>query len=187
MGSKSPAPLSPKSFTGCNPMAAEPAAQRAAVASDQPFVRIQAVGKSYRTKGKSLKALDPISLDLATGEFISVVGPSGCGKSTLMMLVAGLVPVTSGQVIIEGRRVTSPYTNVGIVFQRDALLDWRTVIDNVLLQIDIRRLPRARYTQAAHDLLARVGIAGFETYHPWELSGGMRQRVALCRALIHDP
>ena len=73
------------------------------------------------------------------------------------------------------------------MFQRDALLDWRTVIDNVLLQIDIRRLPRARYDQAARDLLARVGLAGFETYHPWELSGGMRQRVALCRALIHDP
>jgi NitT/TauT family transport system ATP-binding protein len=168
-------------------MAAELAEQRAAVGTDQPFVRIQAVGKSYRTKGRRLKALDPINLDLATGEFISVVGPSGCGKSTLMMLVAGLVPVTTGQIEIEGRRVTSPYTNVGIVFQRDALLDWRTVIDNVLLQIDIRRLPRARYDQAARDLLARVGLAGFETYHPWELSGGMRQRVALCRALIHDP
>jgi NitT/TauT family transport system ATP-binding protein len=168
-------------------MAADLAGERAVAAAEEPFVRIQAVGKSYRTKGGSLKALDPISLDLATGEFISVVGPSGCGKSTLLMLVAGLVPVTSGQVVIEGRRVTSPYTNVGIVFQRDALLDWRNVIDNVLLQIDIRRLPRARYEQAARDLLARVGLAGFETYHPWELSGGMRQRVALCRALIHAP
>src|SRR5688500_6697501 len=99
--------------------------QRVAVHTEH-FVRVQAVGKSYRTKGRSLKALDPVDLDLAPGEFISVVGPSGCGKSTLLMLVAGLVPATIGQIVIEGRRVTSPYTNVGIVFQRDALLYWRT-------------------------------------------------------------
>jgi NitT/TauT family transport system ATP-binding protein len=169
-------------------MIADRAHDRAVVGiGNQPFMSIQAVGKTYRGKERSVKALDPVNLDLAAGEFVSVVGPSGCGKSTLIMLVAGLVPMTTGQVVIEGRRVMSPYTNVGIIFQRDALLDWRTVLDNVLLQIDIRRLPRSRYEPLARELLTRVGLGGFETYHPWELSGGMRQRVALCRALIHDP
>ena len=169
-------------------MASDLADKHAAVGTgNEPFVRIAAVGKTYRSKGRSLQALEPISLDLAAGEFVTVVGPSGCGKSTLIMLVAGLVPATTGQIVIEGRRVTTPYTDVGVIFQRDALLDWRTVLDNVLLQIDIRRLPRSRYERPARDLLARVGLGGFENYHPWELSGGMRQRVALCRALIHDP
>jgi NitT/TauT family transport system ATP-binding protein len=145
------------------------------------------VEKTYVARGRELKALDGISLDLLPGEFVSIVGPSGCGKSTLMMLVAGLIPVSAGEIVIQGHRVSKPYTDVGVIFQRDALLEWRTVLDNVLLQIDVRRLKRSRYEAPARELLARVGLEGFENYYPWELSGGMRQRVSLCRGLIHDP
>jgi NitT/TauT family transport system ATP-binding protein len=151
------------------------------------FVEMRNVEKTYLARGEGLKAVDGLTLDLATGEFLSIVGPSGCGKSTLMMMVAGLIPVTAGEIIIQGRRVTGPHTDVGVIFQRDALLEWRTVLNNVLLQIDIRRLDRRRYDAVARELLARAGLGGFETYYPWELSGGMRQRVALCRALVHDP
>jgi NitT/TauT family transport system ATP-binding protein len=153
----------------------------------EPFVRTKAVEKTFVSRGRELKAVDGVSLDILPGEFVSIVGPSGCGKSTLMMMVAGLIPVTAGEIVIHGQRVVAPYTDVGVIFQRDALLEWRTVLDNVLLQIDVRRLKRSRYEQAARELLARVGLQGFEGYYPWELSGGMRQRVSLCRGLIHDP
>jgi NitT/TauT family transport system ATP-binding protein len=152
-----------------------------------PFVEIRAVEKSFIARGRDLIAVDGASFDLRTGEFLSVVGPSGCGKSTLMMMVAGLIPVSAGEILIRGQRVIKPYTDVGVIFQRDALLEWRTVLANVLLQIDIRRLDRGRYEPVAHELLRRVGLEGFDGYYPWELSGGMRQRVSLCRALIHDP
>jgi len=152
-----------------------------------PFVTLDGVEKTYRAPGRVLRALDRTTFTLGRGEFVSIVGPSGCGKSTLLMLIAGLIPATAGAVAIQGERVTRPYTDVGVVFQQDALLAWRSVLDNVLLQIDVRRLPRRRYTETAHALLARVGLGGFEAYYPSELSGGMRQRVALCRALVHDP
>jgi NitT/TauT family transport system ATP-binding protein len=131
--------------------------------------------------------IERINFKIASGAFVSIVGPSGCGKSTLMMMVAGLLAVSAGEIVIQGRRVTAPHTDVGVIFQRDALLEWRTVLNNVLLQIDVRRLDRRRYEPVARELLARTGLAGFEKYYPWELSGGMRQRVALCRALVHDP
>jgi NitT/TauT family transport system ATP-binding protein len=156
----------------------------AAGAEATQFVRIENVDKTFQARGRGLKALDGITRNLRVGEFLSVVGPSGCGKSTLMM-VAGLVPVSSGAISIKGKTVTKLYTDVGMIFQRDALLEWRTVLDNVLLQIDVRRLKD--YEPAARALRARVGLAGFENYHPWELSGGMRQRVALCHGLVHDP
>jgi NitT/TauT family transport system ATP-binding protein len=152
-----------------------------------PLVRVEHAEKTYAARGRALKALERITLDLDPGEFVSVVGPSGCGKSTLMMLVAGLLPVSAGAVFICGQRVTRPWTELGVVFQSDALLPWRTALDNVLLQIDVRRRDRRAYEPVARQLLARVGLAGFETYYPSELSGGMRQRVALCRALVHSP
>ena len=127
--------------------------------------------KIYKTRGRALKAVDRISLDLREGEFVSIVGPSGCGKSTLMMMVAGLVPVSSGEISIKGETVRKPYTDVGVIFQRDALLEWRTVLNNVLLQIDVRGLPRSKYEAAARALLARVGLAGFENSYPWEAFG----------------
>ena len=159
-----------------------------AAKSGDPFVRIHQVGKSFSSRTRAtLKAVQDVSLDMHAGEFVSIVGPSGCGKSTLMMMVSGLIPTSGGAIEIENNSVTRPYTNLGIVFQRDALLEWRTVLDNVLLQVDIRRLNRATNTPRALALLARAGLAGFEKYYPWELSGGMRQRVAICRALISDP
>ena len=158
------------------------------VAASDPFLRIVGVDKVFLSRGRgALKAVDNVSLDIQTGEFVSIVGPSGCGKSTLMMMVSGLTAATSGEIVIDAKKVTRPYGNLGIVFQRDALLEWRNVLDNVLLQVDIRRLKRADFTPRALDLLARVGLADFEKYYPWELSGGMRQRVAICRALLNDP
>jgi NitT/TauT family transport system ATP-binding protein len=153
----------------------------------EPFARIERVDKTYAVRGRVLRALEGISLELGTGEFVSIVGPSGCGKSTLMMLVAGLLPASAGAIFIRGKRVTRPYTDLGVSFQRDALLEWRTALDNVLLQLDVRRIDRRQYVPVARALLARVGLEGFEGYYPAELSGGMRQRVALCRALVHDP
>ena len=157
-------------------------------AARERFLRITGVDKVFSSRGRgALKAVDNVSLEIQLGEFVSIVGPSGCGKSTLMMMVSGLVPTTSGEIIIDAKKVTKPYDNLGIVFQRDALLEWRTVLDNVLFQIDIRRQKRSEFTPHAVELLARAGLSGFEKYYPWELSGGMRQRVAICRALLNDP
>jgi NitT/TauT family transport system ATP-binding protein len=157
-------------------------------ATREPFLRIAGVNKVFSSRGRgALKAVDNVSLEIQLGEFVSIVGPSGCGKSTLMMMVSGLVPTSSGEIIIDAKKVTKPYDNLGIVFQRDALLEWRTVLDNVLFQTDIRRQSRAEFTPHAVELLARAGLSGFEKYYPWELSGGMRQRVAICRALLNNP
>jgi NitT/TauT family transport system ATP-binding protein len=152
----------------------------------KPIV-IKDVTKWYRSSEGPVHALAKTSLDIKDGEFVSVVGPSGCGKSTLLMIVAGLVAPSAGTIMIGGQAVTAPYTNLGIMFQRPVLLDWRTVIDNVLLQLELRGISRASYRERAVALLAQMGLAGFERRHPHELSGGMQQRVALCRSLIHDP
>jgi NitT/TauT family transport system ATP-binding protein len=160
----------------------------ARASADDPFVRILGVDKIFAPRGRAaLKAVDNVSLDIQAGEFVSLVGPSGCGKSTLMMMVSGLIPVTNGNIVIDSKVVRKPYANMGIVFQRDALLEWRSILDNVLLQADIRNLDRNPLTERALHLLARAGLAGFEKYYPWELSGGMRQRVAICRALVGNP
>jgi NitT/TauT family transport system ATP-binding protein len=151
------------------------------------MVEISEVSKTYVTGDGPLLALDRLSLQIGDGEFVSIVGPSGCGKSTLMLIAAGLVPPSSGAVHVGGTQVRAPYGNVGIVFQDATLYEWRRVLENVLLPIDIQRLDRRQYRQRALDLLQLVGLSGFERKYPFELSGGMRQRVALCRALIHDP
>jgi NitT/TauT family transport system ATP-binding protein len=122
------------------------------------------------------------------GEFVSVVGPSGCGKSTLLLMVAGLIPSSGGTITIGNSTVTKPYTDLGIVFQEPVLLDWRKVLGNVLLQVELRRgLDKKKYRARAFELLDLVGLSGFENRYPFELSGGMRQRVSICRALLHDP
>lgn len=118
---------------------------------------------------------------------MSILGPSGCGKSTLLMLIAGLYSPTHGQVRIGGQPVTQPRTDIGIVFQSPVLLDWRRVLDNVMLQVEARGLDKTRYRRRSLELLDAVGLTGFENAYPYALSGGMRQRVSICRALVHDP
>jgi NitT/TauT family transport system ATP-binding protein len=152
-----------------------------------PFLRIDGVGRRFVGPEGVVTALDGVSLDMRDGEFVSIVGPSGCGKSTLVMLVAGLMAPTAGRITINGRPVDRPQTDLGIVFQSPVLLAWRRALDNVLLQLEMRDLPVEPYRERARALLASVGLEGFERRYPHELSGGMRQRVALCRALIHDP
>lgn len=155
--------------------------------SNNTLIEIRQLNKTYPTADGGIHALATIDFDIDEGEFVSVLGPSGCGKSTLLMLISGLIRPTSGTVTIDGEQVEKPYTDLGIVFQRDVLLDWRLVIDNVLLQIEVRRLKRSDYRQQALDLLEQVGLSGFANRYPRELSGGMRQRVSICRALVHDP
>jgi NitT/TauT family transport system ATP-binding protein len=151
-------------------------------------VKIDGVRKLYETRGEPILALDNCDLEMKAGEFVSVVGPSGCGKSTLMLIVAGLIPASGGSVTIGDTVVSKPYTNLGIVFQEPVLLDWRKVMGNILLQVELRKgLNKKDYAARAHELLELVGLKGFEGRYPYELSGGMRQRVSICRALLHDP
>ncbi len=150
-------------------------------------VRIKSLVKVYETETDDVLALDGIDLDIKPGSFVAVVGPSGCGKSTLLSLLAGLTPITSGEILIDDEQVSKPHPKVGVVFQTDMLLYWRNILDNVLLPIEIKKLGRGSHQQKAAALLAQVGLQGFETKMPSELSGGMRQRVAICRALIQEP
>jgi NitT/TauT family transport system ATP-binding protein len=156
-------------------------------ADTRPLVTATEVTKTYTTRDGPVLALDHVSFDVPTGQFLSIVGPSGCGKSTLMLLVAGLLPASSGTITVDGVVVQRPYTNLGIVFQDAVLLDWRRVLDNLLLQIEVRHLDKRLYRDRAIELLGLVGLTGFEQKYPYELSGGMRQRVSICRALVHDP
>jgi NitT/TauT family transport system ATP-binding protein len=144
--------------------------------------------KTYPTQdGASVAALGPVSITVGAQEFVSVVGPSGCGKSTLLKIVAGLVPRSAGSVAIHGEEVLAPRADVGMVFQNPVLLPWKTVIENVLLPIKIRKRPLADFHERAMGLLSLVGLDGFEGRYPHELSGGMQQRAAIVRALIADP
>ena len=153
----------------------------------EPYIRLRDVGKVYDTEVGTVEACADVTLDIGQSEFVAIVGPSGCGKTTIMKMVAGLVPYTSGTITVGGKRVDRPQTDVGIVFQEPVLLDWRDVLANVMLQADIRRLDRSRYEPIARHLIEATGLQGFETRKPFELSGGMRQRVSICRALVHDP
>src|SRR5262245_14198407 len=164
--------------------------------ADQPmnFVELDRVSLRYGEHGDGTLALEGASLGVAAGEFVAVVGPSGCGKSTLMRVVTGLWPPTAGTVAVSGRDVTGPLSIVGMAFPNPTLLPWRKTLDNVMLPLEIvkphrsrLRRERAAYEAKARDLLALVGLKGFEDRFPWELSGGMQQRASLCRALIHDP
>ncbi|HEV8439584.1 MAG TPA: ABC transporter ATP-binding protein [Methylomirabilota bacterium] len=140
----------------------------------------------YESTTGPLRALSPTTLSVARGEFVSVLGPSGCGKSTLLNLLGGLMPPTTGRVLLDGQPLEEPSDRIGFVFQEPVLLPWRTVLDNVLLPAQMLRRP-GRHDLRARELLALVGLAGFEANYPRELSGGMRQRVALARALSVGP
>ena len=150
-------------------------------------IEIREVTKTYATATGGVLALDTCSLSVGDGEFLAIVGPSGCGKSTLLRLVAGLIPVSSGSIAVSGKPVGGPLQDVGIVFQQPILLDWLTVLGNVLFQIDMRGLNVAQYKPRALELLDQVGLAEFADKRPYELSGGMKQRVAIARALVHEP
>jgi NitT/TauT family transport system ATP-binding protein len=150
-------------------------------------ISVRNVSKSYGTEHFGKQVIHNCSFTLERGKLTVMIGPSGCGKSTLMMCVAGLIEASAGSVRVGSTRVSGPFTQVGIVFQEPLLLDWRTVLGNVLFQVEMRGLDPKAYEGRARALLERVGLAGFERKSPWELSGGMRQRVAICRALIHDP
>ncbi len=153
----------------------------------ETYIEAINVSKVYPTRDGPVRALHNVSFTAQRGSFISVLGPSGCGKSTLLMIIAGLLSRSSGSVKVNGQEVTQPLTDVGIVFQVPVLLDWRTALQNVLIQAEARGLDLVQYRERARALLASVGLAGFENKYPHELSGGMRQRVAICRALLHDP
>ena len=137
--------------------------------------------------GDEVVALRDVSLGVKRDEFVAVVGPSGCGKSTLLRLIAGLLRPTSGEVTIDGAPVREPRQDTGMVFQQPTLLPWATVTDNVLFPLRLMHQMRPDSTATVHELLNLVGLAGFEHRYPRELSGGMQQRAAICRALIHDP
>ncbi|MGW7074593.1 ABC transporter ATP-binding protein [Streptomyces sp. NPDC054866] len=150
-------------------------------------VRLDDVAVRFRTKKKDVTALRDVSLNVGAGEFVAIVGPSGCGKSTLLKLVAGLLAPSSGGVLLNGEQVRGPRRDIGYVFQRAALLDWRTARRNILLQAEMRGIPGAEARARADELIRMTGLDGFEDAYPHELSGGMQQRVALCRALLHEP
>lgn len=137
--------------------------------------------------GVDLVALEDASFSFEESEFVALLGPSGCGKTTLLHIVAGLVPRTSGEVRIGGRDVLGPYPDYGFVFQAAGLMPWRNVLDNVLFPMEVLHRRDRRAEVRGRDLLALVGLAGFERARPSQLSGGMQQRVSLCRALIHEP
>jgi NitT/TauT family transport system ATP-binding protein len=148
-------------------------------------VEIKGLTKTF-PKG-NVTALQGIDLQIEPGEFVSLIGPSGCGKSTLLKMISGLLAPSSGEIFVEGEAVTRPHGNVGIVFQNSLLLPWRNILANVMLPIDMKRLPRNQYLPRAMELLKLVGLEGFEKKLPWQLSGGMQQRASICRALVHDP
>ena len=153
----------------------------------ETLIRGVGVRKTYRTQTGEIESLKPLDFSIRAGEFVSVIGPSGCGKSTLMKMVAGLLPTSGGELELAGNPVRGPQTQVGIVFQNALLLPWRRVLDNILLQAEIRGQSMAQARERALALVDMAGLKGFENKYPWELSGGMQQRVAILRALLHDP
>ncbi|KPQ34707.1 MAG: NitT/TauT family transport system ATP-binding protein [Phormidesmis priestleyi Ana] len=154
----------------------------------------QDVSLQYRMSGHPMQVIKQVSLTVAPSEFVSIVGPSGCGKTSLLRMISGLNPAHSGQVCFRGEPITKPLSNVGIAFQNPVLLPWRTTLQNVLLPLEVipthkRQIKthRDRYERMAQDLLTTVGLEDFKNHYPQQLSGGMKQRASLCRALIHQP
>jgi NitT/TauT family transport system ATP-binding protein len=150
-------------------------------------VEVRGGGKVYPSRRGEVVALRDVNLSVEDGEFVSLLGPSGCGKSTLLKCVAGLEDLSGGELRVRGEIVDGPPPGLGMVFQRDLLLDWRTVLDNVLIMAEFQGLDRREQKPRAIALLERFGLGGFIDHHPWELSGGMRQRAAICRALLTEP
>jgi NitT/TauT family transport system ATP-binding protein len=154
----------------------------------QALISARGLSKVYAgTRSGEVTALKSLDFDIYNGEFVSIVGQSGCGKSTLLKLLAGLLPYTAGSIELNGKPLGGPSPEAAVVFQSPVLLPWRTVLDNVLLPIEFRKLARERYRQSALDLLDMVGLRDFAQRYPFELSGGMQQRTAIVRALVQEP
>jgi len=151
------------------------------------LLSIENVRKEYQVRGKKVLALDSVDLTIAEGEFVTVVGPSGCGKSTLLNLIVGLMRSSMGRIVFRGAPIEGITTKIGYVTQKDNLLPWRTLIENVEIALEIRAIEKSARRVQAQDLIDQVGLSGFEDHYPHELSGGMRQRANIIRTLIYDP
>ncbi len=152
-----------------------------------PLLTLEAVKKEFHVRGKTVLALDNINLALEEGEFVTVVGPSGCGKSTLLNLIVGLLQASSGRILFRDRPINGINPEIGYVTQKDNLLPWRTLLENVEIALEIRGVEKSQRRRRAEELIGRVGLNSFETHYPHELSGGMRQRANIIRTLIYDP
>ncbi|HEX3952734.1 MAG TPA: ABC transporter ATP-binding protein [Stellaceae bacterium] len=158
------------------------------VVADRAYVEVSEVSKIYRTNAaEPVEAVSSVSFTVPHGQFVAILGPSGCGKSTLLMMCGGLEAITAGQITVDAAPMTGPRTSIGIMFQDSTLLPWKSALDNVLFPIRVLKRPLSEYRDAAQQLLERVGLEDFAHKKPHELSGGMRQRVAICRALVYDP
>ena len=151
------------------------------------LIAVDSVCRVFTSGARTVNALEYISFEVHTSEFVSIVGPSGCGKSTLLKILSGLLPASSGKIEISGKAVKEPLENVGMVFQAPVLLKWRPVLGNILLPVEFAKRNVAGYMERARSLIRLVGLEGFEEMYPHQLSGGMQQRVSLCRALVTDP
>jgi NitT/TauT family transport system ATP-binding protein len=152
-----------------------------------PLIAVRDVSRVFTSGGTTVTALDHVGFEVQAGNFVSIVGPSGCGKSTLLKIVSGLLAPSSGTVTVHGEPVRAPLENVGMVFQAPILLKWRSVIGNILLPVEFARLDIPSHTERTRTLIKLVGLEGFDEMYPHQLSGGMQQRVSLCRALVTDP
>ena len=152
------------------------------------LIKIDKLNKTYKTwEGQSIHALDDISFSMKEGEFVTVVGPSGCGKSTLLKIIAGILPKTGGEVLLQDEPVNGPSNNIGVVFQAPVLLPWKTVLQNVMVPAEVQGLDKNVCTERALKLLEMAHLQEFKNKYPFELSGGMQQRVGISRALVGDP
>ena len=170
-----------------NPVRTAAASLDTSAAPTRTLIHARGLSKVYITGSGEVTALKGLDFEIYGGELVSVVGQSGCGKSTLLKVLAGILPFTAGSVELDGKPLRGPTRAAAVVFQSPVLLPWRTVLDNVLLPIEFRRLPMPAYRQRALDLLEMVGISEFAQRYPFELSGGMQQRAAIVRALVQDP
>jgi len=157
------------------------------IENQEAILQVKNLSAVFQNNEDGLHVLDQLSFEINEGEFVCLIGPSGSGKSTLLRILAGLLPYPNGDINLNGRKLTGPRSGVGMVFQKANLMDWRTVLENIILPLEIKNLPEAEATIAAQELIDLVGLQGFEDALPQELSGGMAQRVAIARALVHHP
>ncbi|MBD2869376.1 ABC transporter ATP-binding protein [Paenibacillus arenilitoris] len=149
-------------------------------------IEINGISKIFRKNGKEITAMQETYLSIEEGRFVSIIGPSGCGKSTLFNIIAGLVPPSTGTVLAGGANIIGKTGHVGYMLQKDMLLPWRTILDNIILGMEIRGVPRKQAVDRALPLMEKYGLKGFDKHYPAELSGGMKQRAALLRTLLYD-